>query len=68
MALYLDIAQGEEVTVGEGPDQVTISISPEDRQQVDIRIGSILCGIRLKGRRMKLKLGADRSIPIRHKK
>lgn len=77
MALYLDIAQGEQVTIGEGPDQVTIRADRKDRrtirlgltvgarEQVEIRIGeSIVCGIQEEGRRVQLRLEADRSIPI----
>jgi len=77
LALYLDIAQGEQVTIGEGPDQVTIRADRKDRRKirlgltvgvrehVEIRIGEdIVCGVQEEGRRVQLKLTANRSIPI----
>ncbi len=77
MALYLDIAQGETVTIGEGPDQTTIKADRKDRrkirlgltvnarERVEIRIGdAIVCAAQEEGRRVQLKLEADRSIPI----
>lgn len=80
MALYLDIAQGEEVSIGEGPGEVTIRADRKDRrrirlgitvgarEQVEIRIGdAIVCAAQEEGRRVQLKLEADRSIPIRRR-
>lgn len=79
MSLFLDIAQGEHVTIGEeGPDQVVIRADRKDRKrirlgltmssqdQVEIKIGGerIICGAQEEGRRVQLKLDADRSIPI----
>lgn len=77
MALFLDIAQGEFVTIGEGADQVTIKADRKNRrkirlgvtigarEKVEIRIGSdILCAAQEEGRRVQLRLEADRSIPI----
>ncbi|MHB8708887.1 MAG: hypothetical protein ACYC9I_08430 [Desulfuromonadales bacterium] len=77
MALYLDIAQGEEVTIGEGSEQVTIRADRKNRRQIrigvtvsaretiEIRIGdAIVCAAQEEGRRVQLKLEANRSIPI----
>jgi hypothetical protein len=81
LALFLDIAQGEEVTIGEGPEQVTIRADRKDRRKIrlgvlvgareiiEIRIGdAILCTAQEEGRRVQLKLEANRSIPIQRKK
>lgn len=77
MALFLDLAQGEEVTIGDGPEAVTIRADRKDRrrirlgvtvaarEQVELRIGTaIVCTAQQEGRRIQLKLEADRAIPI----
>jgi hypothetical protein len=81
VALYLDIDQGEEVTIGEGADCVTIRADRKDRRRfrlgvtvgaketVEIRIGgTIVCGAQEEGRRVQLRLEADRSIPINYER
>lgn len=77
MALYLDLVQGDQITIGEGPDQVTIRADRKDRrkirlgvtvgarEQVEIRIGdTIVCGAQEEGRRVQLRITAPRSISI----